>query len=70
MNTAHTTTKTTAEAFANGHIDKWTAYGTAWDLMDRRQITLTEICDIFEAAGIRSEVVRMRRRDYLGMRAR
>ena len=71
MKTAHTATATTtATEFANGSIDKWTAYGRVFDLVDRRRITLTEVAKVFATAGIPEEVTRMRRRQFLGMRAR
>jgi len=68
MNTAHTTATTIANEWIAGNLTKWEAYGSIFDLVDRRRISLTEAVEILEMAGIRPEVTRMRRRDYLAMK--
>jgi hypothetical protein len=53
-------------AFAD--FDKWETYGTVFDLMNRRQITLRQIKEIaYRQAGIDGGVIEMRRRDYIQM---
>ncbi len=61
----------TAHQWAAGDIGKWAAYGRIFHLVDRRRITLTKAVEILETEiGIRPEVTRMRRHDYLAMRSR
>tara|TARA_A100000172_G_scaffold71970_1_gene52895 strand:- start:57 stop:356 length:300 start_codon:yes stop_codon:yes gene_type:complete len=47
--------------------DKWTVYEKVFYEMDKGRITLDEICVIAEGFGIPADVVRMRRRDFIGM---
>ena len=47
--------------------DKWTVYEGVFYEMDKSRITLNEICVIAEGFGIPADVVRMRRRDFIGM---
>jgi hypothetical protein len=55
------------EAFEN--FVKWATYGTAFDHMDAKHIRLTDIVEIAgRVAGISEGVIRMRRRDWNGMR--
>ena len=54
-------------AFEN--FDKWATYQTAFDLMDKRKITLAAIVTIAEKAGIKPAVIKSRRRQFLAMRA-
>jgi hypothetical protein len=45
---------------------KWAVYGCAFDMMEKRKITLTRICEIAEEhAQINPGVVRMRRHDWI-----
>ena len=67
--TAEATAISTAAEWARGGITKWTAYGTIFELVDRRRLTLTTAVKILgDVAGIRPEVVRMRRHDWLAMK--
>ena len=53
-------------AFQN--FDKWRTYGIAFGLMNQRKTTLREIKAIAEEhAGIRPDVIAMRRRDWINM---
>tara|TARA_R110000803_G_scaffold174357_1_gene236979 strand:- start:264 stop:473 length:210 start_codon:yes stop_codon:yes gene_type:complete len=54
--------------FVAGDIEKFDAYGLVFDQLDARRITLKKICDIAEAVGLKGDVVRMRRWQFLGMR--
>ena len=54
------------EAFES--FDKWTTYGTVFDLMTQRKCTLRDIQEIAAAVtGQTPGVIAMRRRDILGM---
>ena len=46
---------------------KWDMYTLIFDEMDKRRITLIEICVIAESLGIEAWVIEMRRNDLLKM---
>jgi hypothetical protein len=46
---------------------KWDMYTQIFDEMDKRRITLKEICVIAESLGIEAWVIEMRRNDLLKM---
>ena len=50
----------------SGH-HKWDMYTEIFDEMDKRRITLKEICVIAESLGIEAWVIEMRRNDLLKM---
>lgn len=58
----------TLQKFVDGDLEKFDAYGLVFDQLDARRITLKKICDIAEAVGLKGDVVRMRRWQFLGMR--
>jgi DNA polymerase III delta subunit len=54
-----------SKSFEN--FNKWTTYYHAFDLMDKGLIKLFEIRAIANGIGISSDVINMRRMDYLKM---
>ena len=58
----------TLQKFVDGDLEKFDAYGLVFDQLDARRITLTKICHIAEAVGLKGDVVRMRRWQFLGMK--
>tara|TARA_R100000935_G_scaffold46587_1_gene70058 strand:+ start:827 stop:1057 length:231 start_codon:yes stop_codon:yes gene_type:complete len=48
--------------------EKWEVYNQIFYEMDKRRITLKEICIIAEGFGIPAGVVEMRRRDLIKMK--
>ena len=58
----------TLQKFVDGKLEKFDAYGLVFDQLDARRITLTNICTIAESVGIKGDVIRMRRWQFLGMR--
>tara|TARA_R110000765_G_scaffold156493_2_gene259426 strand:+ start:683 stop:907 length:225 start_codon:yes stop_codon:yes gene_type:complete len=59
---------TVLESFVNGDIEKFDAYGFVFGELDKRRITLTEICDIAHGVGLARGVIKMRRWQFIGMR--
>ena len=58
----------TFQKFVDGDLEKFDAYGLVFDQLDKRRITLTEICDIANSVGLARGVIRMRRHQFLGMK--
>ena len=58
----------TLQKFVDGDLEKFDAYGLVFDQLDARRITLTKICDIAKTVGLKPNVIRMRRWQFLGMR--
>ena len=49
-------------------MGKYEAYGVAFDHVDKRRVTLTEVCEIAVRHGHDEGIIRMRRRDWNAMR--
>jgi hypothetical protein len=45
-------------------FDKYPTYTFIFDLVDKRKITMREVCQIAEENGISAGVIKMRRRDF------
>jgi len=50
-------------ALSEGIFNKWQSYSFVFSLVDKRKITMREVCKIAELNGIPSSVIKMRRRD-------
>ena len=50
-------------ALSEGIFNKWQSYSFVFSLVDKRKITIREVCEIAELNGIPSDVIKMRRRD-------
>jgi len=46
-------------------FNKWESYAIAFDLMDKRRVTLREIAAVARQHGISKRIVEMRRSQYL-----
>ena len=50
-------------ALSEGIFNKWQSYSFVFSLVDKRKITMREVCEIAELNGIPSGVIKMRRND-------
>ena len=50
-------------ALSEGIFNKWQSYSFVFSLVDKRKITMREVCEIAEVNGIPSGVIKMRRND-------
>jgi hypothetical protein len=57
------TVKKVEAALSGGIFDKYPSYSFVFSLVDKRKITMREVCEIAELNGIPSGVIKMRRRD-------
>ena len=57
------TVKKVEAALSEGIFNKWQSYSFVFSLVDKRKITMREVCEIAEVNGIPSGVIKMRRRD-------
>ena len=55
-------------ALSEGIFNKWQSYSFVFSLVDKRKITIREVCEIAELNGIPSDVIKMRRRDLNQLR--
>ena len=57
------TLKKVNAALSNDIFNKWQSYSFIFSLVDKRKITMREVCEIAELNGIPSSVIKMRRSD-------
>jgi len=57
------TVKKVEAALSDGIFDKYPSCSFVFSLVDKRKITIREVCEIAELNGIPSGVIKMRRRD-------